>query len=170
MFLTLFSAFAVSVGLAAADDPGSDVALDQETIEALSMLDRDPEEFALNTRCLPSYQRIRQRARLSDPVYDARFAWANLTGRDTSVLVEFRRHCDAVRFGQPPIPRCSGPAEFGSAPMCIVEELYIVPDEAHARSLALRILIDEARARGAELPASNADAAQALIDQSNSSR
>lgn len=171
MILTSLAAFAASAALAAVDEPPTDAELDQDSLDALSMLDRDPEDFALQQRCLPSYQQIRERVRLSDPVYDARFAWADLTGRNISVLVQFRRPCDAARFGTPPAPRCTGPVNTGAlSPLCVADELYIVPDEHHARALALRILVDEAREKGAELPSSNADAAQALIDQSNSSR
>lgn len=171
MLLTSLAAITASVALAAADAPTSERALNQDSLDALAMLDRDPEEFALQQRCLAPHLRFRERVRLSDPVYNERFAWADLTGRNTSVLVQFRRPCDAARFGTPPVPRCTGPVNTGAlSPLCIADELYLVPDEHHARALALRILVDEARENGAELPSSNADAAQALIDQSNSSR
>ena len=170
MFLTAFAAVALSAAIMGADQRSSAPELDPDTLHALSLMDRDPEDFALQQRCLPPHQQIRERVRLTDPVFAARFAWADLTGRDTSMLVAYRRSCDTVRYGQPPVPRCSGPVNVSHAALCVADEIYIVADEAHARALALRILVDEAREAGAELPQSNSDAAQALIDQSNSSR
>ena len=171
MFQSILLSLAASVSLSAQDaeervDPAE---LRDGDLEALSFLDRDPAEYALTSRCLPVNRRMRERVRLGDAVFEQRFIWGDLTGRDYSVMAQFKRSCDAIRFGAPAIPRCAGAVQIGTQ-ICEVEELYIVPNEHAARALALRILVDEARENGADLPASNADAAQMLIDQSNSSR
>ncbi len=164
-FLVLSAAFALN----AADKPVVPEVLGSATPDALSMLDQDPASFVASNERLEPHQRVRQTARLADPVYDARFVWGNLTGRDTSVLVEYRRSCDGIRYGRVSIPNQADTIRNVNGSYCVVEELYIVPSEAHARALALRILVDEAREAGEALPAPNADAAQILIDRANAS-
>ncbi len=162
MLVQLFVSVLALLSTASADDA--------EAEAALAFLDHDPAEYAIEGACLSTHLRVRERVRLGDRVFDSRFAWADVTGRNTSVLVAFRDSCDAARFGVPPIPRCAPRAQTYNGEICVVDELYILPDEVAARALALRILVDEARTDGAALPSDNRAAAQSLIDAAGASR
>ena len=169
MIMSGLIALSASLSVVIADDAKSTNLEEARTLDALAMLDQNPSDFIAPNRRLQHHQRVRQTARLADPVYDARFVWGNVTGRNTSVLVEYRDSCEGSRYGRVSIPSRADQIRNVKGSYCTVDELYIVPSEAHARSLALRILVDEARGEGMDLPSSNAEAAQILIDRSNAS-
>ncbi|KAA5804711.1 hypothetical protein F1654_01535 [Alkalicaulis satelles] len=129
-------------------------------------LNAEPAEFKVAERCLNAPNDFRREAWLTDDVYDQRFHWVEVSGQARSVLIEFERSCRMLDVGRRVLPAsaalCAPRTVYSGTRQCRTQNLYVVPNEAAARDLALRIQLDRARAGGASLPEDNRQAADAL--------
>ena len=125
----------------------------------------DPAEYARRADRIDPVFAYNERA-FDEAVFDRRFVWAEYS-RNRSVLVVFAAPCDALRYATPVPGRATGTFVYAGR-RCRTDGLYMVPDEAAGRALALQILVDEARRGGERLPASDVEAALTLISRAQS--
>ncbi|MGX6647798.1 hypothetical protein ACWCOP_07630 [Maricaulaceae bacterium MS644] len=125
-------------------------------------LDANPAEYAQRAHCVDPL-RAHDHRRFEEPVFEDRFVWADYS-RTQSLLVVYRRSCGAL-MNSTPVPRCENDRVNTRGYSCSAQALYLVPDEAAGRALALTLLVEEARGDGVDLPASNLEAASALINR-----
>ncbi len=133
-----------------------------------SFVERDPADLAIRGNCVGAPRDVRERTWLYDDVFEDRFAYADIVGRNRAILVEYERSCDQLTQREPvPQDLCRAAVLRTGGEQCFVREIYEVADERAARWVALRRLIDEARADGRILPRDNVAAAEQLVADSD---
>ncbi|RIJ14287.1 hypothetical protein D1227_15970 [Henriciella mobilis] len=115
---------------------------------AAAMALADPAAMRLERSCMLQTPKTTFTTALVEDVFDGRYIYAKRTGRDNGYLVEFSDTCRKAQRGVTPHIEdiCRRDWLRVRGELCVVQDIYRVPDESVGRALALKLEQERNRA------------------------
>ena len=132
--------------------------------ETAEYVQADPAEYALPFIRPRGAASVFRWVRLRDRAFNDRFAYAQMNGYYDGLLVELDKPCRELFRSSGAVPLVKHEFFRVNDTLCSTKEIYVVPNEAAARALAVNIQVREARENGEEWPEDPMDAATAYLE------
>jgi hypothetical protein len=128
----------------------------------------DPVEYALPFIRPRGSASVFRWVRLRDPVFDDRFAYAQMNGYYDGLLVELDQPCRELFRSSGAVPLVKHEFFRVNETLCSTREIYAVPNEAAGRALAVNLQVRQARENGEAWPEDPIEAATAYLEGTES--